>query len=274
MKTVRMELDFSKPTTLSLGKVNAALLDATTLNFSCLDELRKKLHAATSIEDLRACCKQEAKDLGFNSFVYALRVPTNFTNAQLVIVDGYPQGWVKRYFEAAYFDVDPVMHWCKTQVLPLIWSDLVLAEGSLARKMMQEAADFGLRDGVTMPVHSPQGELGILSMSIDASREVTRPILQRTLPYIQLMASHLHHAVRRLSATALPDAPEMSARVNECLRWAAEGKTTGEIAQILGISDSTVNFHLNNAMQKLNVVNRQQGIGKVALQGLIQPKPF
>jgi DNA-binding CsgD family transcriptional regulator len=35
-----------------------------------------------------------------------------------------------------------------------------------------------------------------------------------------------------------------------------------------------VNFHMANAMRKLDVVSRQHGIGKAALQRLIQPKPF
>jgi DNA-binding CsgD family transcriptional regulator len=88
------------------------------------------------------------------------------------------------------------------------------------------------------------------------------------------LAGNLHEAVRRVTGLLEPTRPDLSSREGECLRWAADGKTSGEIAQILGISEGTVNFHLNNAMQKLDVISRQHAIGKAALQGLIQPKPF
>ncbi|SSU69308.1 eR transcriptional regulator [Acinetobacter baumannii] len=45
-------------------------------------------------------------------------------------------------------------------------------------------------------------------------------------------------------------------REKEALRWTAEGKTSAEIAQILGVTERTVNFHLSNSMQKLNVNNK------------------
>jgi DNA-binding CsgD family transcriptional regulator len=42
----------------------------------------------------------------------------------------------------------------------------------------------------------------------------------------------------------------------ECLRWCKEGKTNWEIGAILEISAKTVEFHLGNAMRKLNAANR------------------
>ena len=139
---------------------------------------------------------------------------------------------------------------------------------------MLDAAEYGLRDGVTMPVHSPQGELGILSLSLDAPPERARAITETALPIIQLLATHLHQAVRRLGSLSQEVDANLTMRERECLTWAADGKTSNEIAQLLGISDNTVNFHLNNAMQKLDVVSRQHAIGKASFQRLIQPKPF
>ena len=74
------------------------------------------------------------------------------------MIDGYPPGWVKHYFEQHYLDADPAMAYCAQHVVPMCWSDLSFEPGSQAERMMQEAAAFGLRDGVTMPSHSPQGE--------------------------------------------------------------------------------------------------------------------
>ena len=58
------------------------------------------------------------------------------------------------------------------------------------------------------------------------------------------------------------------------MHWAAKGKSCWEIAQILNMAESTANFHLRNAMLKLDVSNRQHAVAKAALQGLIHPRPF
>ncbi|MDP1658764.1 MAG: LuxR family transcriptional regulator [Methylotenera sp.] len=237
-------------------------------------EAQQRFATALNMEQVKAHFLEVSKQLGFDSFVYALRVPTNFSNAQVIMLDGYPEGWVKRYFEAAYYESDPVMAWCIREILPIRWSDLILEPGSAAEAMMLDAAEYGLRDGVTMPVHSPQGELGILSLSLDAPPERARAITETALPIIQLLATHLHQAVRRLGSLSQEVDANLTMRERECLTWAADGKTSNEIAQLLGISDNTVNFHLNNAMQKLDVVSRQHAIGKASFQRLIQPKPF
>jgi DNA-binding CsgD family transcriptional regulator len=229
---------------------------------------------ATSVDQLEYVLRGECTRLGFHSYIYALRVPTSYSNAQIIMLDGYPEGWVKRYFEKAYFDVDPVMGWCVKHVVPLLWSNLTLEPGSLAQTMMHEAAEYGLRDGVTMPVHSPQGELGILSLSVNAPPPEARLIAEKNLPYVQLLASQLHQAVRRISGLMEDDDSTLTARERECLSWAADGKTSGEIAQILEITERTVNFHLNNATQKMDAISRQHAVSKAALKRMIQPKPF
>jgi len=239
-----------------------------------MDVLRPRLKTAVTLDELHALCREHSEALGFQYFVYALRVPTHFADARLIMIDGYPPGWVKHYFEQSHFDADPVMAYCAQHVVPTCWSDLRLEPGSQAERMMQEAAGFGLRDGVSMPLHSPQGELGILSLAVDAAPDEARAICERALGQVQVLAGYLHEAVRRVSGLLHNGGPGLTPREAECLRWAADGKTSGEIAQLLGLSASTANFHLNNAMRKLDVVNRQHAVAKATLQGLIQPKPF
>lgn len=226
------------------------------------------------MDELHAICRDFSEALGFQHFVYALRVPTQFADARLILIDGYPPEWVKHYFEQHHFDADPVMAYCAQHVVPLCWSDLTLEPGSHAERMMQEAAAFGLRDGISMPLHSPQGELGILSLAVDAAPDKARAICQNAVVQVHMLAGYLHEAVRRVSGLLDNGVPVLTSREIECLRWAADGKTSGEIAQLLGLSESTANFHLNNAMRKLDVVNRQQAVAKATIQGLIQPLPF
>ncbi len=59
----------------------------------------------------------------------------------------------------------------------------------------------------------------------------------------------------------------MTKREVECIRWAAEGKTSWEISKLLGISQRTVDFHLANCITKTGSISRQQAIVKCILNG-------
>jgi predicted transcriptional regulator len=59
--------------------------------------------------------------------------------------------------------------------------------------------------------------------------------------------------------------PGQSAR-----HWASV-KTSAEIAQILGLSKRTVDFHIDNARSKLGVATRIQAAIKAATAQLIEP---
>jgi DNA-binding response OmpR family regulator len=57
----------------------------------------------------------------------------------------------------------------------------------------------------------------------------------------------------------------------ECLTWAARGKTSAEIAQILGTTKRNVDFHIETACRKLNVATRVQAAVKAVSGRLIEP---
>jgi DNA-binding response OmpR family regulator len=64
---------------------------------------------------------------------------------------------------------------------------------------------------------------------------------------------------------------DMNDRQLEMLTWTARGKTSWEIAKILGLSKKTVDFHLDGARTKLGASTRTEAAIKAALGRLIQP---
>lgn len=171
--------------------------------------------------------------------------------------------------------MDPVLKFCRQHVIPIQWHELPQQANSESEQFMNEAAEFGLKNGISMPIHSPQGELGVFSLALDRRLVAAQDVTQHAMPYVQLLASHLHEAVRRVFELASPVGKlQLTTREQECLRWIADGKTSWEIGQLLGMSERTVNFHLNNAMVKLDVCNRQHAVAKAVLQGLVNPRPF
>ena len=61
----------------------------------------------------------------------------------------------------------------------------------------------------------------------------------------------------------------MTAREQEVLHLLARGMRNKEIATRLFVSERTVNFHLANIYQKLNVSGRTEALSKALEQGLI-----
>jgi DNA-binding response OmpR family regulator len=64
---------------------------------------------------------------------------------------------------------------------------------------------------------------------------------------------------------------DMNDRQFEMLTWTARGKTSWEIAKILGLSPKTVDFHLDGARAKLGASTRTEAAIKAAAGRLIQP---
>ena len=66
-------------------------------------------------------------------------------------------------------------------------------------------------------------------------------------------------------------AKNLSAKEIEVLRWVQEGKTTDEIAIILGKSKWTAKYHVNNILRKLNVTNRASAVSTAIGMGALPP---
>ena len=68
-----------------------------------------------------------------------------------------------------------------------------------------------------------------------------------------------------------PKLVELNSREVETLTWVARGKTSAEIAQILGLTKRTIDFHIDNARAKLGAATRTEAVIKAATGRLIEP---
>ena len=79
----------------------------------------------------------------------------------------------------------------------------------------------------------------------------------------------LDHGADNRSPEAATPAKGLTPREKDVLAWVARGKTSAEVAIILGLSERTINFHCDNAMKRLDVINRTQAVAKAVHEGLI-----
>lgn len=95
----------------------------------------------------------------------------------------------------------------------------------------------------------------------------------RSIGITGLPAAHvaLSYALSALAAGAPAAAApsHVSDRERECLRWVSEGKTTDEVAVILGVSSNTVNSYIAHVISKLAARNRAMAIATAIRAGII-----
>jgi LuxR family quorum-sensing system transcriptional regulator SolR len=235
-----------------------------------LSEVYTALMGATSTEQLREEMEKFTKQMGFDAFAYVMTVTAPSLRAQQYIIHGYPKEWAARYISRDYFKVDPLVLKAGGSVLPAIW-DATTFEDADSSAFWEEARSFGVGAGMSIVLHEQPGVQGIFSLSRDRVIDHTGHDLAALIGRTQMFASLVHHAVCRIDLpTLLPEASTMlTARERECLKWSADGKTAWEIGQILGISERTAVFHINNIVQKLGAANKTQAIVRAVALRLI-----
>jgi DNA-binding CsgD family transcriptional regulator len=128
---------------------------------------------------------------------------------------------------------------------------------------------FGVGTAIVAPAYLPRGVIGaVVWASPDPSVDVGAIFAAR--------ASECHMAALRLTAAyqeaslgARKDMARLTRREIQCLKWAAAGKTDGEIGAIVQIATPTVRFHMINAAEKLGVAGRSQTVHRAATLGYI-----
>jgi DNA-binding CsgD family transcriptional regulator len=239
-------------------------------------EIIEALQTAGTVEEIHEICSRICTQYGFEHFAYVARIPVSLAKPYMCYVSGFPGEWRDRYLGLGYMQIDPVVNHCLKHVTPLPWDTVKPPEkgDKPVWQFMGEAREFGLKSGVSLPMHGGCGETALFSLTSNESPEKSQNRIRAALPYVYLISAYLHEAMRRVLSSELIDLnrAELTEREKECLLWAAEGKTSWETAQILHITERTVIFHLQNAAKKLNVVNRQHAIARAVVMGLITPQ--
>jgi DNA-binding NarL/FixJ family response regulator len=99
-------------------------------------------------------------------------------------------------------------------------------------------------------------------MNLGADDYLTKPVAR--LDLLEAINARLRRSEQQVQREFKPDFSsfepllklELTPRAAEVLLWVAQGKTNGDIAAILGISESTTKKHLLEIFQKLNVETR------------------
>jgi DNA-binding CsgD family transcriptional regulator len=159
----------------------------------------------------------------------------------------------------------PIIKRGASSMMPQYWS---LDDVELACETLVEAgaslSGIGITSGLMVPVNGMNGKRYLTNFA--GNRDA---LSQASLNELGMIALHALDAYGRLCHTGSKGRSPLTKREIDVVRWTAQGKTSVEIAGLLSISEHTVNAYMNNAIRKLDCVNRVQLVAKTIRLRLI-----
>ncbi len=187
-----------------------------------------------------------------------------------VIYSNYPQEWIEKYIRMTLYKHDPVILIATKRIMPFPWSDNAQSfDQKEGNDIFSSSKKYNISSGYTFPLHDHENNLATLSLYIEDDGGLLQQCVDEHKTNMQLLLLSIHEKyllarVQYYKEQRKIIEKRLTAREIEALRWASIGKTYSEIAIIMGITESTVKFHIGNLIVKLDVVNAKHAIKKAS----------
>ncbi|WP_176515014.1 autoinducer binding domain-containing protein [Pseudomonas faucium] len=209
---------------------------------------------------------QLAQDLEMEFLGLKLSLQLAAQSPKVFLYSNYPPEWIERYQRDDFYKQDQAALRSHSSTMPVLWSDDLYRE---APQYREEACGHGLRHGWTQSLHDLRHNESQISVARPVG-EVSMGELYDKAGKVQWLCHTLHAIICEYHQNQLcPPTPKMSERELEVLKWSAAGKTAADVACILSLSQSTVNFHIRSVISKTNASNKAGAIAIAAMRGLI-----
>ncbi len=232
-------------------------------------ELIHKTISSDSNEEFESICSSLRHLFHFEYAIATLGRQDSTDKIDLVygLNISFPEEWMQEYLSRNYYQVDAIIRENFSTYEVQNWS-LKRKELCREKEITSLGMDFGLIEcwthGSKPMANENYGSMFCFAgMSMKQDRR-TATILEFIIPHLHLALSHIFRKKRQEKGNIL-----LSAREKEILDWLKHGKSSWEISVILGISERTVNFHVNNIMHKLDASKRHQAVAVAVRLGLI-----
>lgn len=229
----------------------------------------------TNVDEMFKQISVFARIFNCSSIAYGSRTPASNvqrkSRRKLPTISTYPKEWQEHCSKSGYDRLDPRVSLGNSKALPLLWDDAYKNPNTTdsERRKFDEAKEFGLRTGVTIPLPRRLGTCPTMSFV----QTETSGLSNSAVIYLSLAASVFHTMVE-CSLDLNAHVPSLTAREKDCISWVAKGKSSDDIGIILGISPNTVDFHVKNVMKKLETTNRMVAAMEAEELGLIEPQSW
>jgi DNA-binding CsgD family transcriptional regulator len=229
----------------------------------------RHLDACESTEELRDVLMNELRPFGFKGFSIAIDRKMKSLAVHAAILATWPKGTNERYVSSGMFFRDPVVERISRSASPIVW-DLSIYDLSKPAHAQIHAVrcSLGVTGGIVVPVMESMGGRTVLFLS-----GVGFPYCEDTTLYLRVILEHVIAQLNRLRGgstwtepqTAFVKEAALSTRERQVLGWIAFGKSSREVATIMGLSEHTVNEHIAGAVDKLDASNRTEAVMRAVM---------
>jgi DNA-binding CsgD family transcriptional regulator len=223
-------------------------------------------------DDLHDIFKELAPEIGVSHIAY-MRMASNksLDSSLLASIVTYPKEWQHRYFLKQYSLIDPVVRYGSTSLSPFDW-EILGHESTAIKEFFSDAAIHNVGgNGLTIPVRNQKNSYAIVSFTSDISRADWEKFKSANMDKLYHVSALIDSAaIAGAKLRAEPDV-NLSLREEQCLTWAARGKTYEEIGEITNLSFYSVRSHLDIARLKLRGANLTHAVALALALGVIPP---
>lgn len=224
--------------------------------------LNKEISAAGNRSGLFAALQKVAGEFGFDHVTMMAMPNTNdLMISPLIIETTIPRQFLRDFDRNGFFRYCPAVPRITSSLVPQCWA---IDEDVMPPGMVSMLRTANVLGGVMVPATSLSGDRFVLRF--DGAGAAPGQVVLNEICMIALYAFEVYDRLRREENAA---ARPLTRRELEVVRWTAQGKTSAEIGQILSLSDHTINAYMNNAIRKLDCVNRTQLVAKAIRMKLI-----
>ena len=232
----------------------------TAADRTTVDELISTALGARSPAEVGRSFTQALRPFGFRAlFARTYRG----ANEDFVYSRISPSGWESTYDATPFRHDNFITREMRRRIKPFVWSEVL--ENPNDFEMFGLMGSFDISDGLVAPVHGPGGYVGVTSLAFERLHEIS-PAEVSAISFASLV---LHHHMMSLTPAAAIQGPRLSPRERDCVAFISEGKSDWEIAEALGVAETTVLTHVQNAKRKLGARTRSQAVALAILAGLI-----
>lgn len=235
--------------------------------------------AARDLQELWTYHCERMAQFGFDRLLYGF---TNYRTAtglgapqDMLILTNHDPSYIGPFLAEGHYHHAPMVKWSLENVGVCSWRWIdEQAEAGLLTASEQRIYDFnrtaGIRAGYSISFPSlsarSKGAIG-LNAHRDMSHDDCEAVWAKYGRVILAMNNVAH--LRYVSLPYTGDRRPLTPRQREVLEWVGEGKTTQDIAVIMGLTSATVEKHLRLARESLDVDTTAQAVLKAHFQNQI-----
>ncbi len=246
------------------------------MNVYNFKQFHQDLQQAKTTRAADQCLIKAMAALGFDKLAYTYYGDDFHTSTKLSydFCTSNLKRWHTYFHDMGYEGVDEESRHARKSVIPVVWvvkEQLAKAKGR-AIEMFEDALKFGMKSGLSVPVHGPDNQFSILSLQhkdefireyLDEHPEIYGRIYEFVIYY--------HHALTKLLICEVRanSASNLTKRELQCLALTAKNKSAQQVADELGIKKRTVDFHIENVNKKLGTKNKYESVRIASTKSLI-----